>query len=147
MKNEQPVYYLDSSLLLKRYLVEPGSEQVLKLLGTSSSIYTASLSFAEVLCAFKRSLKTHIINEKIFQDINLNFKTDWSTVNTLDFNHEAQSKVSEILKRVYLRGADTVHLSTALCLKQRDFPVVFGTADKQLYMAAKLMRLEVLDWE
>ena len=139
---ELPVYYLDSSLIIKRYLKESGTAQVKQLLGSSMQWYTAALSYAEVLCAFKRAYKTHVISEKMFYAVSHTFQADWAKVDTLEFSPEAQALVSDILKRVYLRGADTVQLSTALCLKNQGLPLIFGTADKQLHIAAKLLRLE-----
>ena len=144
MKNVQPVYFLDSSLILKRYFREPGTDQIIKLFGTSIQWCTASLSYAEVFCTFKRLHKTSVVSAETFKVMAAAFRADWTNAHKLEFTREAQSLIPEILQRVYLKGADAVQLSTALALKNQGISVVFGTSDQPLLMAAKLMRLETL---
>ena len=139
-----PVYFLDSSLILKRYFREPGTDQIIDLFGTSIQWCTASLSYAEVFCTFKRLHKTDKISSDSFKAMSHAFQADWDKAHKLEFVREAQVIVPEILKRVYLKGADAVQLSTALALKNQGISIIFGTADKPLHIAAKLMRLETL---
>lgn len=69
--------YLDSSLLVKRYLRERGWESVNARFGTNERIFTSALSYAEVQAALGRKLQQRDVDKKGHKRARDKFLQDW----------------------------------------------------------------------
>ncbi len=135
--------YLDSSVLIKAYLKEAGSALVVQKLTSGERLYTSALSYAEVFASFGRKRREGFLNEATWQRLCEEFTREWMTaLNELPVDSKTMSAVESLVARHALRGADTIHLSAALWLRDRllvspefaagDKQVEFCTADKRL---------------
>ena len=135
--------YLDSSLLVKRYITESESAAVTARFDSGERIFTSELSYAEIFSVFGRKLHEKAIRRADFHKASDAFTRDWLfSLNILALDSKTMTAVPELVERFRLRGADAAHLSSAKWLQDMcrlGFPlaagathVEFGVADKKL---------------
>ena len=138
--------YLDSSALVKRYIEEAGSDKVNALLEENTIVATSRLAYPEILSAITRRHKAGDIATLAFEEIIKAFRADWSFFAVVELRLEVLQFVDRIIDRHALKGADSIHLSTALWLKEATSEdAVFVTSDLELLKAAKAEKLKIFD--
>lgn len=140
--------YLDASSLVKRYYQEAGSDAVNARFALGERIFTSVLSYAEVQAALGRKYHQRTLSRTGFKRARNRFLQDFVLdFSVLEMDTNTMAAVPALVERNAIRGADAVHLSAALWLRDmvRLFPefapgertVEFGTADKQLERYAR----------
>ena len=138
--------YLDSSALVKRYIEEDGSDKVNALLHEKSVAAVSRLAYPEILAAITRRHKAKEIETGAFERIKKAFKFDWAFFVVVEFHKEVFKFIDEIIVKYALKGADSVHLSSALWLKKAmKQDVVFVASDLELIKAAKAEKLQIFN--
>lgn len=146
-------YFLDSSALVKRYVMESGSDWVLQITDPSSDnqIHVAAVAWVEVVSALARQ---HRAGKILLSD-----QVDALNSCRFDFIHQYRlvDLTDPVIQRAvmmaevhFLRGYDAVQLATALELNERrtlrDLPsLFFVSADVELNAAASTEGLLVDD--
>jgi predicted nucleic acid-binding protein len=138
--------YFDSSALVKRYIKEKGSEKVDALLEEGSIPVASRLAYPEILAAITRRHKAGEIETLAFERIKKSFKADWTSLTVIELSAEVFRFIDKVIDKYGLKGADSLHLSTALWLREsmRE-SVIFVASDLELLGAAKSEKLETLD--
>ena len=150
--------YFDSSALIKRYVQEKGSEKVGKNLrdeeGASRPVFTSVLTFAEIHAALARRAKDRSLSSDEFIRARTNFDSDWlSGLSAVDLRPGVLRIVRNTVDQFALRGADMVHLASAIWLRDAGVAtrsgnqLVFLSSDKLLVKAAAGCGLGVSDPE
>ena len=140
--------YLDTSALVKRYVREKGSDRIEKALLSSDMVSTSKLAFPELLSSLARKRRSHDLTEKSFRIAMNRFEEDWRNFLVVDFHDDLLLIIRTLISKHALRGADAVHLSSALWLTQSSgLPLVFCASDAQLIAAADAESLETFDPE
>jgi uncharacterized protein len=149
------VLYADTSALIKYYLQEAGTDAVQKKIKEESSrgagVFISDLGYAEILAAFSRRLREKLLRQDEADALTVRFEGDWeSTVNRVELSTAVLAYVPGLLKKHPLRGADVVHLASALWLRDasrlgRAGMFEFTATDKQLRGAAIAESLAVFD--
>ena len=137
------VCYWDSSALIKRYLKEGGSAAVIGG-GSDAAHFTASLSHAEICATFYRLRREGRISQSELDQLLRAFFADWAKLLVLEYGQEVRGIAEKSIAQSPLKGADLVHLSSALLLQREGFQVVLWTFDRQLEKAAHDHDLSVL---
>jgi uncharacterized protein len=156
------VLYLDSSALVKRYRYEPGTAALNRKLteeaNSSRSIFTSTLTYAEIHAAVARRSRDGQLSTIEAAAIQEKFDSDWVLAFTpIELGARVLGFIPSIVKQFPLKGADAVHLASALWLrdtarssgnlgKYAD-PLVFVSSDRSLGNAAARVDLEVFDPE
>ncbi len=146
--------YFDSSALIKHYVQEKGSEKVGKNLRdeeeSSRPVFTSVLTFAEIHAALARRAKDRSLSSDQFIRARTNFDSDWvSGLSAVDLGPGVLSIVRNTVDQFALRGADMVHLASAIWLRDAGVAtrsgnqLVFLSSDKLLVKAAAGCGLEV----
>jgi len=136
--------YADSSALVKRYVKEAGSVRLAEILSFSDVVATSKLAFPELLSAFTRKRRSRELSEKSFRATVRRFEEDWKDFLVVDFHDDLLPLIKTLVVKYALKGADSVHLSSALWLSESSrMSVVFSASDEQLLKAARAERLEV----
>jgi uncharacterized protein len=152
--------YLDASALIKRYVQEDGTAEMETKLQSEESagrpVFTSALTFAEIHAALARRTRDKSLSVREFNAARKQFEADWVIgLSSVNLDSHILLFIPSIVKSFYLKGADAVHLATALWL--RDFSkltsklsskgagIVFAASDKQLLRAAKLSRMDIFD--
>lgn len=117
-----PVYYVDTSALVKRYHVEPGSDRIDQLFADpTASFLTASLTLTELTSALDRKVQDGTITHAVLQ--------------------AALAVVArDLLEEFWL---DALHLAALLSV--REAAPILVSADHRLLDAARQEQLAVLN--
>ena len=138
--------YFDSSALAKRYVKETGSETVNALLLSQKTIVTSKLSYPEILSAFMKKHRAGELTEKPLRSVVDQFESDWNCFFIIEFHDDLLPILKALISKYPLKGADTVHLSSALWLKQTTLEdVKFVCSDLNLLKAAESEKLPVIN--
>lgn len=142
-------YYLDASAWVKRYYQEAGTDWVRDLFARHETIACSSLGLVEVMATSSRKRKTTEISDSQFKQKAQEIEDDWERFVKIHITTETINDAKELTKRHALRGADAIHLSSALILKKRlrekEEKLIVVASDNELKEAAKLSGLEVID--
>jgi len=140
------IYYLDSSALVKRYAAESGSDRVTALVEGDRKIAVSWLAVPETLSAVARRAKGGSISAEDLAAIRGQFAQDLQRFMIVDVRGAPIDGIDMLIARHALRGADSIHLSTAIWLrKATKSPVVFVASDTELLTAAHAERLKILN--
>ncbi len=138
--------YFDSSALVKRYLREAGSESVNAILLSQEIIVTSKLAYPEILSAFMRKHRGGELARKSLRSVIDQFESDWKLFSIVEFHDELFPTIKALIEKYLLKGADTVHLSSALWLKQASREdVKFVASDLNLLKAAESENLHSIN--
>jgi predicted nucleic acid-binding protein len=138
--------YFDSSALVKRYIEESGSDVVQSLLDRDASAATSKLAYPEILSALTRKQRSGELTKRSLQAAVSQFEADWAGIVVVEFHDELLPTMKSLLLKHHLRGADTVHLASALWLKRAvQSDLAFVASDLNLLKAAQAERLEVIN--
>ncbi len=136
------VYYLDSSAWVKRYVQERGSTRVHSLFARRERIASATLGYVEAVAALSRRL-----SEEDFALVESRLKLDWQNMTRLQLTDEVVERAVNLARRYRLRGADAVHMATALnldaALAEINDAVILVASDDELLDAARADGLRV----
>lgn len=146
-----PVFYLDSSAVVKRYVAEAGSAWIINLFKPSSKniIYIAQITGVEVVSAISRRLHGRSLTAKAANKAITRFRRDFQNkLRILRLTDSVTTNAMLLAENHGLRGYDSVQLATALELEDRflskSLPsIIFISADNQLNHSAQTERLTV----
>jgi uncharacterized protein len=140
------VIYADSSALVKRYVREDGSARLEEALSSSDIVATSKLAFPELLSAFSRKRRSRELSEKSFRGAVRRLEDDWKDLLVVDFHDDLLPLIKLLIEKYALRGADSVHLSSALWLSESSrMSVVFSASDVQLLKAAQAEKFDIFN--
>jgi len=140
--------YLDSSALVKRYIEEAGSDTIESLLANADVVVVSRLAYPETLSAITRRHRAGDISDNDFKKIKQQFKSDWQVLTIVEIRNEVLQFIDRVIEKYALRGADSIHLSSVIWLKQAmKTEVVFVASDIALVSAAKQEKLAVINPE
>lgn len=155
--------YADSSVLVKRYLEERGSQElnakIAETTNASLRVLTSVLTFAEVHAALARKLQERPpLRATEYHWATTRFNSDWRIYLTrVLLTSVVLDLIPALSKKHFLRGSDVVHLASALWVRRRfEFDsspellperLILATSDRQLARAAEYEQFEVFDPE
>ena len=152
--------YLDSSALIKHYQKEDGTAALERRLQSEREnpriVFTSVLSYAEIHAIFGRRRREQFLTTREAEELHDRFNEDWVfEISPVELAVGVLSFVESIAKSHPLRGADVIHLASALWLRDAarlganlskyDRKVEFSSSDRQLCIAAGKYGLEVFN--
>ena len=150
--NPIEVSYFDSSALVKRYFVEPGSTWVQALCTDPGQLVVlAEIGLVEITAALTGKLRGRHISASQFRDLRSDFAADVKHEYVLvSISRSIVNDAMELTARHRLRGYDAVHLACALYLNRtltmHNFtPLTFISSDGDLLKAAQAEGLLIDD--
>ncbi|MCK4275176.1 MAG: type II toxin-antitoxin system VapC family toxin [Phycisphaerae bacterium] len=136
--------YIDTSALLKKYIQETGSDEVVRLWTSPQEMAISRVGYAEALAAFARRRREGTLTQDLFEAVVEQFKVDWKSLARLPVSDELDHFVDRLVRGHSLRGLDVIHLASALSISEgavEDF--LFVSADRRLLDAARREGLNV----
>lgn len=137
------IYFFDTSALIKRYIIEAGSEKADFLFSEAERIIISPVTKIEAFSTLKRlEIEKAITKEdhkKLKEEINLDF--DFFTI--LSLNQDMENKCVELIDKYQLKTLDSIQLAS--CLIRKDEVTNFIVADSKLKSAALSEKLDVID--
>jgi predicted nucleic acid-binding protein len=137
--------YLDSSAIIKLYISEDFSSEVINLVQNSKSLITSQFAYTEIHSAFSRLYRQKIIDYKLLEIIKFRFEKDWIYIKTLELNGLIIKRASELIYQHELRSFDSIHLAFVENLSNiigSEF--YFITFDKRLSKASIALNIQTL---
>ena len=135
--------YLDSSALVKRYLLEKGSSEVLRLTADADKVGTAAISRAEVVAALAKAARIGTLVREDSELARHSFQAEWRYFARFRVTDLMIELACDLAWKYSLRGYDSVQLAAASMWQEAiDAPVVMATFDGQLWDAAVRVGLE-----
>ncbi len=146
-----PLYFLDSSAIVKRYVSEIGTNWILSLQKRSAQnvIYVAQITGVEVVSAISRRLRGNKLTQKSADKAIFRFKRDFANkLRIIRLNDQIIAEAMGLSETHFLRGYDSVQLAIALELEKRFVlqkftSITFVSADNNLNSAAVAKGLAV----
>lgn len=138
------ILFADTSALIKLYIEEPGSEAMARL-ARRSRLAVSVLAYAEVYATFARRLRESLLSEEEHDELVESYERDWQTMILVPVRSAVLGVVPRLVGENPLRGADAVHLASALFLQASGLEVMFAAADRQLVTAGRAEGLQVFN--
>ena len=111
--------FLDTSVLIKFYFNEAGSDAIIARSTAPNQLLAASvLSFAEVHSAMARKYRERQINQADLSNLRKVFERDWEDlVHEVEINLQTMAALPGLVEQYPLKAADAIQLSAVLWLK------------------------------
>lgn len=130
--------YLDTSAIVKQYVNEMGSKEVVTVTKQAQTYGTSIITKAETIAAFAKSIRTGVISQAKAESAVRSFYQKWPKTIRIQVNEMLIARAGTLAWDLGLRGYDAVHLATALMWQESmNFEVKIVTFDKQLWNASK----------
>ena len=111
-----PIHYLDASAWVKRYLGEEGSQRMTAWMNQNPLVARAALGVTEVLTTVVRKARAGELSEPERDRILGHVWAEFDAFAQVYHTASVMRRVRDVARRYGLRGADTVHLASALWL-------------------------------
>ena len=139
------IAYLDTSALVKQYVIEPGSNWVkaLLVLDLTPTVFTSHLTVVEATCAFARRRREGSLLSQQHAQILRAFEYDiQNRFNILDVGPAVIRTAQQLANQHPLRAYDAVQLATAWLanenlVRSEQRPLTFVCADNHLLAIAQ----------
>ena len=143
------LYYLDSSAWVKRYFEERGSAWVDGLFEQDNLLSCSTLGLIEVMATAVRKCAGGAIDAAGLAETKSWLMDEWGSFLWVGLAPEVVERSLEIADAFALRGSDSVHLASALQLRN-DLGIdsnefTFVTSDQELKAAAVTAGLVLVD--
>jgi uncharacterized protein len=131
------IAYLDASALVKRYLVERGSQETIALTADAEMSATSMVSRAEVAAALAKAARTGLVTQERARGAQRSFAEDWPDLARVPVTEALVERADALAWDHGLRGYDAVQLASALSWQESvGTEIVLATFDQQLWDAA-----------
>lgn len=137
------ILYLDTSALVKLYVNEAGSTLVKRHLEAAETAATSVVAYAEARAAFARRLREGAVTAVRHRARLARLNQDWLHYALVELNPGLTRQAGDVAEVYGLRGFDSIHLASALWLKESTaLPLLFASYDDRLSAAANAAGLE-----
>lgn len=132
-----PWIYLDTSVFLKLFLNEKGSDKARKLIKGNRLLCSAILA-SECFSTFSRRRQNRELDDKAFDQLVSRVKKDLPYIELVKLTDEVLKKTEEVVLRSPARTLDAIHIASALLFQDLiGIELSFVTSDKKQEEAAK----------
>ncbi|RXR27029.1 PIN domain-containing protein [Oerskovia turbata] len=136
--------YFDASALVKLCVSEPGSELASALWNRADVVSTSRLADTEVRAALAAGERAGVLDSVERAQALATWERLWPALHLVEVSPEILDRASVLAggDGHSLRGADAVHLASALVLRHED--AIFAVWDERVASAARAEALRVL---
>jgi predicted nucleic acid-binding protein len=136
------VVYFDSSAFVKLIVEEEGSDVVSMLWNGCDGATSSRLAHPEVCAALAAAHRNRTLDDSDFATARQVWGEFWETVRPVELTPGVEQRAGELADCRSLRGADAVHLASALTI---DSPgLIVAVWDRRLHAGAAAERLAVV---
>ncbi len=134
-------YYVDTSVMVKRYMNEQGSAATRRFFTVPYLITMSIITLTEVWSAFNRLRRENRVDTVDYDDLVRASIGHWSNYTIVDVHDVLIEQTRPLLERHPLRAADAIQLASALHANTPLVaaglpPLIFLSADDRLLLAA-----------
>ncbi|HXF22218.1 MAG TPA: type II toxin-antitoxin system VapC family toxin [Streptosporangiaceae bacterium] len=128
------VVYFDSSALVKLLVEEAGSELAAQLWDGCDAAVASRLAYPEVRAALAAAGRNHDLDDAGLASAELAWTEYWSATRPVELSRAVEQQAGQLAAEHALRGADAVHLASALALG--DPELIVAAWDRRLRAGA-----------
>ncbi len=138
------IVYFDTSALIKRYLREPNSEEVIAFLNTPDHLFgSIVITQVEMSAAFQKAVRMNIVSLADATEVWSDFLDHWQAFTRLRVTAGTIERASDIAWKYGLRGYDSLHLAAAVIWQETlDTKIAFAAFDRDLLRASQKAGLD-----
>ena len=138
------ILYTDTSALVKRYIQESGSNEVISVMEKAEFVGASILTKIEMSSAISKALRLKWLNADEAEEAWQAFQLEWPTFTRLMVSSPMIERASKLAWDHGLRGYDASHLSTAVIWQETlETPVTLATFDRELWETSKRIGISV----
>ena len=141
------ILYLDTSALVKLFVVKAQSDRVRQAISRARLIATHAIAYVEACATFARVAHARGDNA-LFPALRRNLDVQWAAWEILSVTEPLIRRAADLAGHYRLRGYDSVHLATAESafeVFRNHVPFYFAAFDGQLSDAAKQAGIPLLE--
>ncbi|HEX6394647.1 MAG TPA: type II toxin-antitoxin system VapC family toxin [Acidimicrobiales bacterium] len=140
-----PLVYFDSSALVKLVVEEAGSDLAADMWDGCDAALSSRLAYPEVRAALAAAGRNHDLDEDDLATAEAAWEEYWTATRPVELSPIVERRAGELARRHALRGADAVHLASAIAIG--DPELVVAVWDQRLHAGARSARLRVAPLE
>ena len=133
--------YFDSSALVKLVLDEVGSDIAATLWNACDVALSSRVAYPEVCAALAAAGRNHDVTESEATAAAADWELFWASMRPVELSADVERAAGSLATTHRLRGADAVHLASALALGSTDLTVAVW--DHRLHAGAAAVGLGV----
>lgn len=126
--------YFDSSALVKLVVEEAGSELAAELWDGCDAALASRLAYPEVCAALAAASRNHDLDDLGLAAAERAWDDYWAATRPVELTRAVEQKAGQLARLHALRGADAVHLASALALS--DAELIVAVWDRRLHAGA-----------
>lgn len=130
-----PLVYFDSSALVKLLTEEPGSDLAAELWDGCDAAVASRLAYPEVCAALAAADRNHDLTERELNTAEQTWGEYWAAIRPVELTTAVEQHAGQLTRSHALRGADAVHLASALAIEDHD--LVMAVWDRRLHSGAR----------
>jgi len=127
--------YFDSSALVKLLADEPGSDLAAELWDGCDAAMASRLAYPEVRAALAASARNHDISDAELEAAERDWDDYWAATRPVELTAAVERHAGHLARAHALRGADAVHLASALAIG--DPELIVAVWDRRLHAGAR----------
>jgi uncharacterized protein len=127
--------YFDSSAFVKLLAEEAGSDLAAELWDGCDTALSSRLAYPEVRAAIAASARNHDITENELDAAERDWDSYWAATRPVELTTAVERNAGQLVRDHALRGADAVHLASALAIG--DPELVVAVWDRRLHDGAE----------
>ncbi len=129
-----PLVYFDSSGLVKLLVDEEGSDVAAELWDGCDAALSSRLAYPEVAAALAAAHRNHDLDDDGFRLAVQAWEEFWAATRPVELTQAVERRAGELASLHALRGADAVHLASALVIEDPD--LLMAVWDRRLHAGA-----------
>lgn len=133
--------YFDSSALVKLVVEERGTDLAAQLWDGCDAALSSRLAYPEVRAALSAARRNRDLDDDALRRATRTWERFWKSVRPVELTPDVERFAGRLATRHALRGADAVHLASALAVAEDD--LVVAVWDRRLHAASVAERLAV----
>ena len=136
-----PIVYFDSSAFVKLLTEEAGSDLAAELWDGCDAAVASRLAYPEVRAAIAAVARNHDLADHELDTAEQAWDEYWAAARPVELTAAVQRQAGDLARQYTLRGADAVHLASALAIGSPD--LVIAVWARRLHAGARAAGLRV----
>ena len=133
--------FFDTSAFVKRYVDEPGSNEVIKICRQADMLILSIICLPEMISTLRRLVREDKISAKDYRQTKLQVLKELEAIEICNITSRAIKRAISCLESSPLRAMDALHLGCALTMNAD----LFVSSDTRQIIAAKKEGLKVME--
>ncbi len=129
------IVYFDSSAFVKLLVEEDGTDLVAQLWDGCDAALSSRLAYPEVRAALAAAHRNYTLDASGLEAALQIWEEFWSATRPVELRLEVERHAGELAQLHSLRGADAVHLASALTVPRME--LIIAVWDKRLHAGAR----------